>query len=142
MSRLTTSPVGPEIGSADLDDAPRGEWAQQIDQVQMQGNQITTEVVFFHRASGTVLFTDLLQQFEPGWFHGWRALVARLDLMTGPRAQVPRKFRVAFADRERARASPGRVQAWPAEKVVMAHGAPVLRDGAAFIRNAFQWLRK
>ncbi len=28
----------------------------------MRGNVITTEVVFFHVRSGTVLFTDLLQQ--------------------------------------------------------------------------------
>lgn len=125
---------------ADLEDAPHDEWAQQLDQVQVRGNVITTEVAFFHRASGTVLFTDLLQQFEPGWFRGWRGLVARLDLMTGPQAQVPRKFRAAFADRQRARASLARIQAWPAEKVVMAHGAPILEDGAVFIRHAFRWL--
>jgi hypothetical protein len=39
------------------------------------GNAITTEVAFFHRESATVLFTDLLQHFRPGWFTGWRSLV-------------------------------------------------------------------
>ena len=42
------------------------------------------------------LFTDLLQQFPPDWFHGWRALIARLDLMTAPEPSTPRKFRAAF----------------------------------------------
>jgi len=127
---------------ADLEGGPPREWASQIDQVQVGGNLITTEMVFFHRESRTVLFTDLLQQFEPGWFRGWRALVARLDLMTGPHARVPRKFRAAFVDRETARASLARIQAWPAEKVVLAHGAPVLQNGAAFISSAFDWLAR
>lgn len=34
----------------------------------MLGNLITTEVVFFHVKSGTVLFTDLIQQFPANWF--------------------------------------------------------------------------
>jgi hypothetical protein len=65
--------------SGELGDAAPAGWANDIDQVVVRGNAITTEVVFFHRASGTVLFTDLLQNFRPGAFKGWRALVAKLD---------------------------------------------------------------
>jgi len=50
------------VFDADLGDAPNPDWARAIDQVLMRGNLITTEVVFFHAGSGTVLFTDLLQQ--------------------------------------------------------------------------------
>jgi hypothetical protein len=125
---------------AELGEEPPPEWASSLDQVVMRGNRITTEVVFFHRLSGTVLFTDLLQQFPPGWFRGWRALIARLDLMTQPVPTVPRKFRAAFTDRRAARAALGRILAWPADKVVMAHGAPVEEDGRAFIARAFRWL--
>ena len=74
---------------AELGDAPPSEWSADLDQVLMRGNGITTEVVFFHRPSGTALFTDLLQQFPPGWFRGWRAIVARLDLMTAPNPRCP-----------------------------------------------------
>ena len=108
----------------------------------MRGNRITTEVVFFHRPSGAVLFTDLIQQFPPGWFRGWRALVARLDLMTQAEPAVPRKFRLAFNDRRAALAALARILDWPAEKVVMAHGAPVQQDGRAFIARAFGWLTR
>lgn len=125
---------------ADLGDAPAGEWAGQIDQVLVRGNAITEETVFFHVRSGTVLFTDLIQHFPQGWFSGWRAMVARLDLMTGPEPSVPRKFRLAFANRRAARAALERVLAWPAEQVVMAHGAPVTQEGRAFIARAFRWL--
>ena len=125
---------------ADLGAAADADWAGQIDQVLVRGNLITTEVVFFHRASGTAIFTDLIQQFPRGWFKGWRALVARLDLMTEAEPAVPRKFRVAFSDRPAARASLRRILEWPTTKVLMAHGAPVERDGQAFLARAFRWL--
>lgn len=121
------------------DEADAG-WRGQVDQAVMAGNAITTEVVFFHRASGTVLFTDLLQQFSDTWFSGWRRVVARLDLMTAPQPTVPRKFRLAFTGRAAGRAAIGRVLEWPIEKVVMAHGTPVETDGHALIRRAFRWL--
>jgi hypothetical protein len=126
---------------ADLGDAPPPAWSVEIDQTPMRGNRITTEVVFFHRKSGTVLFTDLIQHFPRGWFTGWRALVARLDGMTGPEPRVPQKFRTAFNDRKAARDSLQRILAWPAEKVLMAHADPVRANGRAFIERTFAWLK-
>jgi Domain of unknown function (DUF4336) len=113
----------------DLADAPPPEWSEEIDQVMVGGNLITTEVVFFHRGSRTVMFTDLIQHFGPTWFTGWRAVVARLDLMVAPEPQTPRKFRNAFLNRRAARAAVRRILAWPAKKVLMAHGAPIEDDG-------------
>ncbi|TPJ61639.1 DUF4336 domain-containing protein [Mesorhizobium sp. B2-7-1] len=124
----------------DLGDAPIAEWRDDLDQVVIRGNRITTEVVFFHHPSRTALFTDLIQQFRPGWFKGWRAIVARLDLMMAPEPSVPRKFRLAFTDRQAARAAIERALSWPAENVVMAHGEPVTKDGREFLRRAFAWL--
>lgn len=126
---------------ADLADTPPPEWAAEIDQVVVRGNRITTELVFFHRRSGSVLFTDLVQQFRPGWFTGWRALVARLDAMVGTAPSVPRKFRMATIDRPAARAALRRVLAWPADKLIMSHGTPVQHDGRAAIARAFRWLK-
>lgn len=123
-----------------LGDAPSPHWDGEIDQVAMRGNLITTEIVFFHIRSRTVLFTDLIQQFPASWFSGWRAWIARIDLMAEPEPSVPRKFRIAFTGRRTARASLERILAWPASKVLMAHGTPVLADGRAFILRAFDWL--
>jgi hypothetical protein len=125
----------------ELGDKPEPGWAGDLEQVVFRGNGITTEVVFFHRASRTAIFTDLLQHLPHGWYRGWRALVARLDLMTGPEPAVPRKFRTAFRDRPAARAARDAVLSWPVEKVVIAHGAPVESDGGALLRRAFRWLR-
>jgi hypothetical protein len=126
--------------AATLGDAPEADWGDEIAQVAMTGNRITTEVVFFHRASSTALFTDLLQQLPVGWFKGWRALVARLDGMVGLEPAVPKKFRVAFSDKDAARAGLRRIMSWPVHAVVVAHGAPVTTEGKAFLKRAFAWL--
>lgn len=126
--------------AAELTDTPAASWADEIDQAVVPGNTITTEIVFFHTKSGTVIFTDLIQHFAPGWFSGWRGLIAKLDLMEAPEASVPRKFRLAFTGRKSARAAVKRILAWPSKMVVMAHGAPVTDDGQAFLKRAFRWL--
>jgi hypothetical protein len=127
---------------ADLEDGATGHpWADEIDQVHFAGNQIAVEVVVFHRASRTVLFADLIQQLDPATLSGWRALIARLDLMSGPAPQTPRKFRLAFTDRKAARAALARITAWPARRVLMAHAPPVMEDGQAFLTRTFAWLR-
>jgi hypothetical protein len=125
---------------AELGDAPPADWTGEIDQVATRGNLITTEIVFFHRTSGTLMFTDLLQQIAAERLSGWRAAVAKLDLMTGLEPSVPRKFRLAFVGRRKARAALERILGWPVEKVLMAHGTPVETDAPAFLHRAFGWL--
>lgn len=116
-------------------------WEGQIDLVVFE-NAIASEAILFHRPSGTAVFTDLLQNLPEGWYHGWRALVARLDLMTGPVAEVPRKFRLATRDRTAARASLAEVLEWPTERILMAHGRPILTDARQHLRRAFSWLTR
>ncbi|GLI22427.1 hypothetical protein GGQ86_000227 [Xanthobacter flavus] len=131
----------PDLDMAvELGEEPPSDWAADIDQVPMRGNLITTEVVFFHRPSATLLVTDLIQHFAPTWFTGWRAWVARIDLMTAPEPEVPRKFRVAFVDRDAARRGLERILGWQIERVVMAHGEPIHANGHASVRRAFRWL--
>lgn len=124
----------------DLTDLAPAAWGPEMDQVIVRGNLITSEVVFFHRPSGTVIFTDLIQHFAPGWFTGWRAVVAKLDRMTAALPEVPQKFRNAFISRTAARKAIRQILEWPFDKVVMAHAPPVRSDGRAFIARAFRWL--
>lgn len=128
------------IFDADLsDDAPEA-WSGQIDQALVRGNRITTEVVFLHRKSRVALFTDLIQHFPEGWFKSWRAVVMKLDGVTGKEPQVPQKFRAAFVDRGMARASLKRILSWDFERVIMAHADPVRFGGKEFVERTFRWL--
>jgi hypothetical protein len=124
---------------ADLGDKPEPEWEADIDQVAMRGS-LLTEVEFFHRHSRTALFTDLIQNFPPDWFKGWRGVVARLDGICAPHPGAPREWRATFLNRYAARASLRRILAWPIERVLLAHGEMPHEHGVAFVHEAFGWL--
>lgn len=125
---------------SELSESPDPAWKGEIDQVLMTDNRITTEAVFFHRASGTVIFTDLLQSLPRNWFTGWRKLIARLDLMTEAVPTVPRKFRLAFRDKAATHLQVATILSWPAENLIMAHGDPEIGNAKAILDNAFRWL--
>jgi len=133
--QITTTTIQSTMG-----EDPDPAWAGAIDQIMVRGNRITTEVVFFHRESSTVLVADLVQQIPKGWYRGWRAVIAHLDLMTASVPSVPRKFRMATTDKVAARDAVARILEWPAEGLVMAHGAPLRSGGKEALRNAFEWL--
>lgn len=135
-----TQEVAGQVIHTTIGDEPHPDWAGALDHVIVRGNRITTEVVFFHRASSTVLVTDLIQQIPQGWYHGWRAMVARLDLMTAPIPSVPRKFRWAMTDKATARKDIKRILDWPTQRLVMAHGTPMQSGGKEALQQAFSWL--
>ena len=99
-----------------------------------------TEAVFFHRASRTVIFADLIENLPRDWFGGWRGYVARLDGIMEPNPGAPREWRASFINRRKARAALGRILDWPIERVLIAHGKPADSNGKTFVRNAFTWL--
>jgi hypothetical protein len=125
---------------AALADAPAPEWAKDIDQVEMRGSFYLTEIVFFHRTSGTVLFADLIQNFPRDWFTGWRGVLARFGGIVAPHPGTPIDWRATFLNRQAARAALRRVLTWPIERVVIAHGDLPREGGVAFVRTALTWL--
>lgn len=124
----------------DLADAPGEGWAADLDQVLVHGSFVMTEAVFFHRASRTAIFADLIENLPHDWFGGWRKYIARLGGIMEPNPGAPREWRASFIDRRRARAALGRILDWPIERVLIAHGKPATSNGKTFVRNAFTWL--
>lgn len=45
----------------DLAEAPAPEWAEDLDQLIVEGSKVHTEVVFFHKKSRTLVLTDLIE---------------------------------------------------------------------------------
>lgn len=125
---------------ADIGNAPAPDWAANLDQVLVRGSFAMTEVVFFHHASRTVIFADLIQNLPCDWFKGWRGLIARLDGISAPNPGAPREWRASFINRRAARTALEHILAWPIERVLIAHGEPATANGALFVKNAFVWL--
>lgn len=143
-AKLYASPGLPKkrkdlVFDAVLGDSPQAAWARDIDQIEMAGSFAMTEIVFFHRKSRTAIFADLIENFRPGWFKGWKGWLARLDGIVGPYGGAPREWRFTFR-KKTARVALARILAWQPEQVVMAHGEMTRHDGTAFIRKSFRWL--
>ena len=127
--------------AAELGDEPPAEWKEEIDQVVFRGSFFVDEVVFFHRASRTLFVTDLIQKFEPQAIPAWQRWIMRLNSLVGPDGSTPREWRLAFLNRGPARAALRKALDWDPERIVIAHGTWVRRDGRAALARSLAWLR-
>lgn len=119
-----------------LADLPPPQWSGQIDQVRYGGVGFE-EFTFLHRASGTLLVEDMLQEHPLRR----RPLVDALVRIggIGPGGGVPRDIR-ALARPESARRWAEQVLSWDFDTLVMAHG-PVITSGAKqWVARAIDWM--
>lgn len=124
--------------SLPLDPAQSLPWDTEINTLAIDGSYLT-EVVLFHRASRTLVLTDLIENFEPpklGWATHW---LTRLGHVQDPDGQTPRDMRLTFA-KPQLRAAVETMIAWDPERVIIAHGRWYPRNGTAELRRAFRWL--
>jgi hypothetical protein len=124
---------------ADLsDEAPAG-WAGQIDQTFFRYMPVLNEVVFCHRASRTLLLTDLSANFAgplPWSTRAACALFGRPPGTFGP-TRLEHWF---MRDRPAARAALERILAWDFDRIVVCHGAVLETGGRQALRAGYRWL--
>jgi len=125
---------------AKLGNEPDPAWAADIDQAIFHGSIAMEEVVFFHRASSTVIIGDLVQRFPEAKISGWRGMVMRLDGLVGERGSTPREWRASFLRRRPARAARDRVLSWHAKRLLIAHGYCSQNDATAILTRALDWI--
>jgi hypothetical protein len=120
-----------------LCDTPEDEWHGQLDQVFFSAFALANEVVFFHRASKSIISSDLM--FNLG-NHPSR-LTRTVALLAGQRVPGPTLLeRMMIRDHVAAREQIDRMVAWGAERVVLAHGDIVEASGSEVLRSAYAWL--
>lgn len=127
--------------AGELGDTPEPEWAEEIDQLVFKGSHLMEEVVFFHKPSRTVIFGDMVENFDPESLSLVHRGVARLGHVLAPEGQTPLDFRQTFkGGRDQALESYRRLLAWQPTGVIMCHGVPVFEQAEQFIEHAFEWL--
>src|SRR5690606_933589 len=115
-------------------------WDAEVASLPVDGAYMT-EFEFFHRASRTLILTDLIENFEPSRLSWPVRLLARAGGVVDPHGGMPRDMRVTFRSRrEELRAAVETMIAWQPERIILAHGRWYERDGAAELRRAFAWL--
>jgi hypothetical protein len=110
------------------------EWASVLDQQFIEGIPLANETVWFHRASGTLIVTDLVQCWEGDL--AWAARAYARATGVRRRLAIPYTVRALVRDRAALRRSCEQVLAWPIERVVMAHNAVIEVDAHARLRRA------
>ena len=127
------------VFAGELTDTPEPLWAGDLRQCVVRGSVFMNEVVFFHRASRTLILGDLIENHNPAAFSWWQRKIGQINRMLAPQGQTPVNYRLTFFRRRLARAGLERVLSWKPRRVVMMHGPCVMDDAGAFLHRAFAW---
>ena len=112
-------------------------WRSDLAEVRIDGC-LLGETVFFHEPSRTVISADLIENFQTS-DHWWTRFYLKASGIHG-KAGLSSMLRLMFRARKAARKSLDRILEWDAERVVLAHGEPILENGREAIRQTYDWL--
>lgn len=116
------------------------DWEGQIDQISVRAGPRLTEACFFHRASRSLIVTDLIEAIETQhmpvhlrpvfWLSGTDHTAAHMR--PSYRWALKREDKVALADDVEV------LIRWRPRRVILAHGRWVPHDGVAALEHAFR----
>jgi hypothetical protein len=122
------------------DEAPEA-WEGAFDQCVASGS-LLTEVDFLHRATRTLVITDLIENFEPRRVRN--PFLRWLMQVTGaadPDGKAPIDMQLSFIGRRsELRKAAERMLGWAPEKIILSHGRCYDTNGAAELKRAFRWI--
>ena len=116
-------------------------WRRDFDGVLFDAALGYEEWIFFHRASKTLILTDLVLNVPRPDNPLGRITGAILD--KGGGAKPSRLVRAAILggrDLKKARGQANQILSWDFERVIMAHGHIISRDGKRVLRRALRWI--
>jgi hypothetical protein len=125
--------------AGELRGEPPRDWGEAFEQHLVGGSRVHFEVAFLHRATRTLILTDLIENLEGARLPLWLRAVARVGGVLAPDGKAPPHLRLVYTDRRALKASVERLIAWAPERVILAHGAWIERDGTAELRRRFGW---
>ena len=80
----------------ELTNSVDGAWSADLHQVVFTGSKMMEEVVFFHKASQTLILTDLIENFPTDHFRGLQKCVAGCAGILAPHGKTPLDWRLTF----------------------------------------------
>ena len=129
-------PQGQEL----TDQAPPT-WSAELDQDLFKGSRFMQEAVFFHKASKTLILTDMIENIETHQMKTHQRLLFKLGDNAYPNGKTPRDLRLTFVGKKTAsRTSFETLKNWEPEKIILAHGQCFLENGQEELDRAFKWV--
>lgn len=123
----------------DLSSSAPDEWREEIEQIIVPGLGGFAEVVLYHKASRTMVLTDLVQNFEAKKLPWLVRPLGHLAGVTGGKAPIYLRTIVKLKGRE-AKAPAERLIALAPERIIFAHGRWFEEEGTARLRKSLEWL--
>ncbi|MDJ0853173.1 MAG: DUF4336 domain-containing protein [Myxococcota bacterium] len=120
-----------------LGDEPDPLWQGELDQVFFAARSLENEVVFFHRASRSLLCCDAVFNLAT---HPSRLTRVAALLLAQRHPGATWLERVMIRDRAGAREQVDRMLTWDIERIVLAHGEMIASGGREVLRRAYAWL--
>ncbi|MCQ0091512.1 DUF4336 domain-containing protein [Roseovarius sp. M141] len=121
----------------DLGQTAESPWADQIDQMIVQGSKQHREAVFFHRASSTLILTDLIENFETAKLPVWMRPLVWLAGIDDSDGKMPPDMRLTFRKTALAESVEAMI-GWDPQRMILAHGRWYRQDAVAELRRAFR----
>ena len=124
--------------TAILGDDPPAAWADEMDQAFMRAFAPLNEIVFFHRKTRTLIFTDLLFNIARH-DSAYARFLLRLDgAFHGP--AMPRSFRLMLRRRRvECAAFLQRLLSWDFDRAILGHGEIIESGAKAVIERAWRF---
>lgn len=113
-------------------------WAGQIDQMIVRGSKLHREAVFFHRASETLVLTDLIEAFETRFLPVWMRPLIWLAGIDDHDGKMPPDMRWSFRNKAALAEDVERMIGWGPARVILAHGRWYDCNGVAELERAFR----
>ena len=125
----------------DLKDTAESAWSDEVDQLIFKGGKFMHEVVFFHKASSTLILADLIENFEASKVSVWIRWLLKLAGNLDPDGKMPIDLRMTYLGKHAlACESYRRMLSWQAERIIIAHGRCYESAGVQELKRAFRWL--
>jgi hypothetical protein len=122
-----------------LGNEPDRQWAKDLDQVLVRGTRYIWETVFFHRASKTLIVTDLIEYIgdeTPGaqgmlkfW---WKAV---FHMWNKPRPAP--EYQMGWKNKKLVKQCLEQVLQWDFERIILAHGDNIESNARAMAQEAW-----
>ena len=125
----------------DLGDFPEKEWSDEVDQIIFKGSSAMEEIVFFHKNSKTLILTDLIENFHPDHFSGYKKVIARVTGIVSPKGKTPLDWRMTFMlGKKEARSCLEKMISWHPSNIIISHGECIFEGAEEFLKKSFRWL--
>jgi hypothetical protein len=113
-------------------------WRGEIEALPIAGT-IFNETVFVHHPTGTLICSDLIENFKTSddWFTRTYLKVSGVYGKPG----LSRALRIGFRDKKAARQSIDAILERPFDHISLAHGDTITGNGKEVVRASYTWLR-